>query len=91
MASDCDWIFFVWLLFFSLVPSSGFLKPFNATIRKGIQACVHFLGCSLGFEYLEVLYYFLEDLVNSKNSFLIFLQKLLVTMNGLSVSFAYIT
>lgn len=71
---------FCLVVVFFLVPSSGFLKPFDATISTGTQACVHFLGCSLGFEYLKITYYLLEDLVNSKNGFLIFLQKLLVTV-----------
>lgn len=37
------------------------------------RACALFLGCSLGFGHLKILYYLLEHLVNSKNSFLIFL------------------
>ena len=38
---------------FLLVTSFEFLKPFYATVYKGIQACVHFLGCSLGFRTFE--------------------------------------
>lgn len=65
---------------FFLVPSSGFLKPFDATISKETHAYVHLLSCSLGFRHLKIHYCLLEDLVNSKNSFLIFLQKVLVTV-----------
>lgn len=76
---DCTeqagWGFFFWLVgFFLLIPRFEFLKPFCATIYKRNTGLRPRLGYALGFRIFED-YDLLQDLVNSKNSFLVLLQK----------------